>query len=234
MTEQLTFIEINPGLGSTGFAAERAGMLRVGALDLTQDVKDAYVGFHGSGSDEPLAEHADLIVADLPFSLFVEADAVDPDVASPISLARKAVGKSGSAVFRVKWDLAERLGRDTSAYGALIATAFPKHSVKVLLDRPTNSDLVSTADLYLVATPEPLEFEITPRGSDITSINPFPLSTFERAKVDPQQILALLGFPENFHRLAAIVPTLDDRVRESADVIRAAAVVGAVAKHLQG
>lgn len=236
MTEQITFIEVNPGLGSFGFAAEKIGMLRLGPARLSMDVRQAYVEFHGAGSDDLIDDTADLAVADLPFSLFLDGKNADPDVTDVIVSARDSVRRGGYALFRVKWDIALRLGTDVSGYVAAVSAGFPKYAVKAFVDHSAPSDAVSTCDLYILASPADVVFEARPQlqPGSVTAIHPIAISKLELADDDPQQILGLLGFPEDFHRVAGSVPHVEDRIRESVIISRAAEVLETVASHLRG
>lgn len=236
MSEQSTFIEINPGLGSFGFAAERAGLLRLGPDLLARDVRQAYIDFHGAGSDERLEDSADIVVANLPFSLFLDGKNADPEVTDVIASARRLIRRGGCALFRVKWDIALRLKTDPSAFVATVSAAFPKYSVKSFVDLSGHGDQASTSDLYIVASPNDVILDPSPEApaASITAIHPVVLVDFERGSGDPQQILSALGFPEDFYRVAGSVPNVDDHIRESVIVSRASAVIETVVSSIRG
>lgn len=219
MEEQATFIEINPGLGSFGFAAEAAGLMRLGPLLVSDDVKSQYLAFHGHGSLEPAAEQADVVVADLPFTMFLNPDNPDPDVLDVISAATKAVRKKGFIVFRVKWDLALRLRQAPDEYRDLVARHFPKRHVDSVVD--VSKGRVVTGDLYIIVTAKILKAPPQPASDDVTSIHPVVLSDPRLDRLDPQVILEALGFPEYFHRTIGTVPHVHDRLRDCVPVARA-------------
>ncbi len=233
--EKLTFIEINPGLGSFGFAAEAAGMLRLGPVLLSCDVRDAYVAFHGADSDTPVADVADLVVADLPFTMFLDGKNADPEVTDIIEAAKAAVRKNGVAMFRVKWDIGERLAMAPDEYAAVVRGIFPKYAVSHFTDASDASDPVSSRDLYIVASP----FDLSPgdlvaNPGAVTAIHALRLDDPNLSNNDPQLILDALGFPEDFLGVAGTVPDIHERLRECVAIRRAKVVLEFVASHIQG
>jgi len=236
VTEKLTFIEINPGLGSFGFAAESAGMLRLGPVLLSRDVRDAYISFHGAGSDELVSDSADLAIADLPFTLFLDGRNADPDVVDAVVAARGHIRRGGTAIFRVKWDIGIRLGVAHEEYVEVVRAHFPKYDIASVIDRSSGSDQVETADLYIVASPKALLLPppVADAATGVKVIHPLKLSEPSLEAVDPQLIFESLGFPEDFHAVADTVPHVHDRLRECVAIQRAKVVIEAVASHIRG
>jgi hypothetical protein len=222
-------------MGSFGFAAEAAGLLRLGPMMLSTDVRDTYVAFHGYGSDTPLADAADLVVADLPFSMFLDGKNADPEIIDVIKLAKAAARKNGAIVFRVKWDIGQRLLMPQEEYLAVVRTAFPKHLVAWFVDSNLGSDSLPTTDLYIVVSSEVIDltdFNVPDEG--VTAIHPVPLDDPALDKIDPQLILDALGFPEDFSALAANLPNVHERLRECVAIRRAKLVLEFVASHIRG
>lgn len=234
MTEKLTFIEINPGLGSSGFAAEAAGLLRLGPVLLSKDVRGAYVAFHGTESDSLLDETSDLVVADLPFTMFLDGKNADPAVTDVIGAARSHIRRGGIALFRVKWDIGHRLAVPHEEYLAVVRSFFPKYAVSFLIDTTGASDGIVTRDLYVVASPSEISLEDVSFEGSVTAIHPLKLDDTALDKSDPQLIFDALGFPEDFHRVAGSVVHVHDRLRECVAIRRASAVLQSVASHLRG
>ena len=223
LEEQTTFIEINPGLGSSGFAAEAAGMLRLGPLLVSEDVRAQYLAFHGHGSLDPVGEQADFVVADLPFAMFLNPGNPDPEVGDVLAAASRSVKKKGVVLFRVKWDMALRLRQTPDDYREVVERQFPKRHVDSFVD--TSGGSVVTNDLYVVVTPKPLKAPPRIWEQETAAIHPVVLSQPGLDEVDPQLILDALGFPEHFHRTVGSVPHVHDRLRECAPVFRARALM---------
>jgi hypothetical protein len=234
--EKLTFIEINPGLGSFGFAAEAAGMLRLGPLMLSRDVRDAYVAFHGADFDKPIADVADVAVADLPFTMFLDGKNADPDVMDVIEAAKGATRKNGIAIFRVKWDIGQRVGMPLAEYAKVVMGEFAKHSVSVFMDDFDGSDPVLTNDLYIIAAPQqaPIAAGLRIDPGAATVIHALKLDDPRLADNDPQVIMAALGFPEAFIAVAGTVPHIHERLRECVAIRRAKVVLEFVASNIRG
>lgn len=233
--EKLTFIEINPGLGSFGFAAEAAGMLRLGPILLSRDVREAYVAFHGADSDTLVADVADLVVADLPFTMFLDGKNADPEVTDIVRAAKAAVRKNGMVVFRVKWDIGERIGMPLAEYTKVVMGEFAKHSISVFMDDSDASEPVLTKDLYLIAAPQqtPVSSGIHIDPGAATAIHALKLDDPRLVDNDPQLILDALGFPEDFAGVAGTVPDIHERLRECVAIRRAKVVLEFVASHIQ-
>lgn len=234
--EKLTFIEINPGLGSFGFAAEAAGMIRLGPLMLSRDVRDAYLAFHGAGSEETIAETADVVVANLPFTMFLDGKNADPDVLDVIDAAKGAIRKNGIIVFRVKWDIGKRVDMPLAEYVKVVLAAFSKHSVSAFMDDSDGSDPVLTNDLYIIVAPQsapvPFGLSFAHGGADV--IHAIRLDDPRLADIDPQLIVAALGFPEAFFSVAGTVPDIHERLRECVAIRRAKVVLEFVASNIRG
>jgi hypothetical protein len=235
VTEKLTFIEINPGLGSFGFAAEAAGLLRLGPVMLSRDVRDAYVAFHGADSDTLVADVADVVVADLPFTMFLDGRNADPEVTDVIEAAKAAVRKNGIAVFRVKWDIGERIAMSAGEYALVVRGVFAKYSVSLFVDESDASDPVSSRDIYIIATPHEIPvFDLSIDPGAATAIHAFRLDDPRLADNDPQLILDALGFPEDFLKVAGTVPDIHERLRECVAIRRAKVVLEFVASQIRG
>ncbi|NTF17472.1 hypothetical protein G6L37_03495 [Agrobacterium rubi] len=237
MAKTITFIEINPGLGSLGFAAENAGMLRLGPMLLSNDVRSAYQTFHGAGSLELVNDTADIALTDISFSLFLDGKSADPDVVEAINAARDAIRRGGTAVFRVKWDIGLRLGCDPAGYVEAVSKVLPKYIVQAFVDTSTLQDVVVTSDLYIIASP-PGKAVFEPvakvQDSSLRAIHHVDLDSHVFSDDDPQQILSFLGFPEDFHRIAGSVPTIEDRIRECVSISRASVILETVASNIRG
>lgn len=234
--EKLTFIEINPGLGSFGFAAEAADMLRLGPLMLSQDVRASYLAFHGVGSDSPVADTADVVVADLPFTMFLDGKNADPDVMDVIKTAKGAIRKNGIVVFRVKWDIGQRVDMPLAEYVKVVMGEFSKHSISVFMDDSDGSEPVQTNDLYIIVAPPQAPIASWPRidPGAATVIHAIRLDDPRLTNNDPQVIMAALGFPEAFIAVAGTVPGIHERLRECVAIGRAKVVLEFVASHIRG
>jgi hypothetical protein len=234
--EKLTFIEINPGLGSFGFAAEAADMLRLGPLMLSQDVRDTYLSFHGAGSDSTIADTADIVVANLPFTMFLDGKNADPDVMDVIEIAKGATRKNGIAIFRVKWDIGLRVDMPLAEYVKVVMGEFAKHSVSVFMDDSDGSEPVLTNDLYIIVAPQqtPIAAGLRIEPGAATVIHALKLDDPRLADNDPQLILDALGFPEDFLSVAGTVPDIHERLRECVAIRRAKVVLEFVASNIRG
>lgn len=218
-------------------AAAAAGMLRLGPLLLTPDVRSAYLSYHGAGSLDLLDNHANVAVATLPFSMFMDGYSPDPAVIEVIAAARSAILKNGSAIFTVKWDTALRMGVHPEEYVAAVAKHFPKLHVTFLLVPSDDSSSVVTTDLFILATP--LSFDLAMEVEHGLASPRLP-----RAKrtvladegfdtLDPQEIFSNLGFPEDFLSSAVIVGDIHEHLRESVAIPHATIIMRSLAARIR-
>lgn len=234
-----TFIDINPGLGGFGLAAETAGFIRLGPMVVGSDIKAAYMDFHGAGSLDLLDDVADLALGTLPFSMFMTGKTPDPAVTEVIVASKDAVRRGGTVAFAVKWDAALRLGVEPEEYASAVAKHFPKMNVTYQVSSSTGLALASTTDLFIMATP----FDAVSLWDDVEEARgahspfgtrPFVLSDDLLDTVDPQEIFRVLGFPEDFHRSAAIVHDIHDLLRESVAIPHATIILRALFARVSG
>jgi hypothetical protein len=114
------FVDVNPGVPGLAFAARAEGGACLGVFGgKTRDREQHAEFFPADGHWQP-GIRADLVTANLPFSMFAYCDSGDPAVNEPISVAANAAKKASAILFRVSWAAAQRLGVDPDEYRSAI------------------------------------------------------------------------------------------------------------------
>lgn len=114
-----SFVSLNPSVRGLEIAAHREG----GACVLEHEVGP--VGdrpFRGPAGKRRSDTKGDIVVAALPFSMFVRAEGCDPGVMDVIEQARAAAGSA--VLFRVPWLRAARLGVAVDEYSEAVSAVF--------------------------------------------------------------------------------------------------------------
>lgn len=122
------FYHVNPGASAFGFGTERAGGQPVGAGLVALKAVGPYKQSHGDNSiDNDPDDPYDIVIADLPYSVFPETD---PELAFVIRTAAHHSRKARGALFRVDWSAAARMGFGQAAWEKAVADALPGWEVR--------------------------------------------------------------------------------------------------------
>lgn len=119
-TRTFSFTEINPGMGALGLAALNAGGVPNGAEYILPLAQPTYVSNFGRGSLEPAIGDVQLVLANLPFSLFVSGSSLDPEIGEILRLAGQYTKSAQSYIFRIDWTIGSRMGLDPASYVEMI------------------------------------------------------------------------------------------------------------------
>jgi len=163
------FYHVNPGASAFGFGAERAGGQPVGAGLVSAKARKGYVDFHGDNSvdDDPIAPF-DLLIADLPYTVFPETD---PELAHVIKVAAHHARRAKAVLFRVDWSAADRMGFGPAAWEKAVAAALPGWEARSVVLHNQHFVPMEGAELF-VAAAKSWEGDFRPVLADIEPIDP--------------------------------------------------------------
>jgi len=200
------FVEVNPRLSGLAFAAEEAGGVRVGVTGLPPAERAAYEAYFGRGAAEPAADGCDIVLAELPFSMFVAQGSVDPAVSDTVrdallvamSGGTRGQPRAAAMLLRAPWADARRLGVEAEGYRAAVEAAVGTKSwtVSSAVTDDGNDLFVAAVSLRFWNGREPLPAV-------------YPRRAFVPLDRNPQEIVRHMGYPAKFAlRYAGASPTL--------------------------
>ncbi len=181
------FVDINPGLSGLAFAAEAEGGVCVGVLRLKPAEKAAYEAFFGRMASSPPEVGSDLVLVQLPFSMFVRSERCDPAVSDLIVEAHRISRTAKAVLFRAPWNAAQRMGVEAEEYRTAVQAEFP--AARWDVSSAVSDDL---NDMFICAVSRKNRngFEPLP-----TAFRPVP-SPVKRE--NPQDTLVSMGYPAQF------------------------------------
>ena len=181
------FVDVNPGMSGMAFAAEAEGGVCVGVARIRPSQVSAYEDFFGRGSSAAPVTGCEVVLADLPFSMFVRAHKGDPAVTELVVEAARLARTASAAVFRVSWSAAGRMGVETDEYRSAVEHVFEgsKWEVRTAVSADRNDMFVFALSRVRWNGREPLP---TASASAVSHLK----------RSNPQEILLSLGYPENF------------------------------------
>lgn len=168
-----TFAEINPWIGTLSLAALKRGGFTRGGRGTHRESTRLYQQYFGR---DPLLNDVspppEVILVNLPFSVFTIGDQTDPELQSHLDIIASEYPKTDHILFRVDWSVAERLELPVQSYLGVVKRCLPKSFS--LQHSTIRNDLFTSmggSDLYIAAS-RSFSADFFPVFAEIDPINP--------------------------------------------------------------